>query len=85
MIKLHVKKYRSLEESLCQLLEMHKFWGYNEFSCEVMFQTLTRSDDRNNERSHLIMGFVDLLKEREKKKHQNYRTARDREIGRAHV
>ena len=41
MIKLHVKKYHSLEESLCQLLEMHKFWGYNEFSCEVMFQTLT--------------------------------------------
>jgi phosphate acetyltransferase len=67
MIKLHVKKYHSLEESLCQLLEMHKFWGYNEFSCEVMFQTLTRSDDRNNERSHLIMGFVDLLKERAKK------------------
>lgn len=24
------------------------------------------------------MGFVDLLKERAKKKHQNYRTARDR-------
>ena len=67
MMKLHFKKYHSLEESDGQLLEKRQNWGYNEPSCEVIFWTLTRSDDRNNERSHLIMGFVDLLKERAKK------------------
>ena len=67
MMKLHFKIYHSLEESDGQLLEKRQNWGYNEPSCEVIFWTLTRSDDRNNERSHLIMGFVDLLKERAKK------------------
>lgn len=39
---LHAKKYHSLEESPCQLLEMRENRGYNDSSCEIMFQTLTR-------------------------------------------
>ena len=51
-----------------EVLEIHSPWGYNKYNYGDSDGNFIGPSGRNYERSHLTMGYVEVLKKKEQKK-----------------